>query len=148
MNKFLSNVVELFTPYKLTETKNPLAIKEREYASAAVIQFTDFTSCIGVIAKEGSTLTAVHLVAASGEKRVHVFNTIDAVNVTGRLPKDPDAVTIVGYIDIWRNDEDNGKLAAAFQKLTSSFKKLEIQQREGTLRAEINGAGQIVVCNV
>jgi hypothetical protein len=41
-------------PYKLSQAADPQAIAEREYASAPEIQFTEFTSCIGVIAKEDS----------------------------------------------------------------------------------------------
>jgi hypothetical protein len=138
MNKFLLDVFQLFAPYKLSQAANPDAIAEREYASAAEIGFTQFTSCIGVIAKEGPTLTAVHLVAATGKD--HIFNTNDVSKVLGRLPKKPDAVSIVGSIDIWE-DQANGKvLTAAFQKLTDSLQNLAKDYRgDGKYGARIAG---------
>ena len=49
-------------PYELFPANDELKIAEQEYASGPKIKFTAFTSCIGVIAKEGATLTGVHLV--------------------------------------------------------------------------------------
>ena len=34
MNKFVSNVIELFTPYRLSEAADPLAIAEKESGAA------------------------------------------------------------------------------------------------------------------
>jgi hypothetical protein len=47
MNNCLSDVIENFVPYKISKATNPLEIKEREYASAAEIKFTSFTSPLG-----------------------------------------------------------------------------------------------------
>lgn len=141
----LSDVIEYFVPYKLTKASNPLAIAEREYASAPKIQFTTFTSCIGVIAKDGNTLTAVHLVMITAKE--HTFNTSDAAKVLARLPKKADAVTIVGSIDMW--ESGNGDvLTAGFQKLASRLENVKKDYRgDGKYSASIVN-GEIVVSSV
>ena len=125
-------------PYELVEGTNPLQIKEREYASAAEIKFTPFTSCIGVISKKGPTLTAVHLVIIAGD--IFGSDANDVPAVLGQLPEPRDAVTIVGCIDVWQNPLNGNELVAAFQKLTGSFKKLtKLNWGDGTYRAKIEG---------
>ncbi|HYY27505.1 MAG TPA: hypothetical protein VE860_06165 [Chthoniobacterales bacterium] len=132
----LSDVIEYFVPYKLSKASNALAIAEREYASDATIRFTAFTSCIGVIAKDGNKLTAVHLVAVTGKD--HACNANDIAKVLGRLPKKPDAVTIVGCIDVWENQANGKVLVGAFQKLTGSLQNVTKDYREmGTFGASI-----------
>jgi hypothetical protein len=146
MTNFVSDVIEYFVPYKLSKASNPLTIAEREYASAATIKFTTFTSCIGVIAKEGDTLTAVHLVATTGKD--HVCNANDIAKVLGRLPKKPDAVTIVGCIDVWENQANGKVLVGAFQKLTGSLQNFTKDYRgAGTYGARIEN-NKIVVSSV
>jgi hypothetical protein len=136
MTNFLSDVIEYFVPYKISKASDPLKIAEREYASAAEIGFTTFTSCIGVIAKEGDTLTAAHLVVSTGKG--HVCNANDIAKVLGRLPKKPDAVTIVGCIDVWENQANGKVLVEAFQKLTGSLQNLTKDYRgDGTYGGKI-----------
>jgi hypothetical protein len=137
MTNFVSDVIEYFVPYKMSKASDPMNIAERQYASAATIQFTTFTSCIGVIAKEGGTLTAAHLVVSTGKD--HVCNANDIAKVLGRLPKKPDAVTIVGCIDVWENQANGQVLVGAFQKLTGSFQERlkKDYRRDGTYGAEI-----------
>lgn len=126
-------------PYSISVAKSASSIKEQEYASAKVITFTKFTSCIGVIAMKGGTLTAVHLVMVdpSGNK----FDTTAAESVIGVLPKDPDAVTIFGCINLWQNPAN--QVLAAFQKLTGAYGALKKYQQytfgEGTYGAKVDG---------
>jgi len=137
MNKFLIDVFQLFASYKLIAAAKATAIAEREYASAEEIKFTPFTSCIGVIAKEGATLTAVHLTVLDDKE--HKFCTIDAARVIGCLPTKPDKVKIVGCIDVWLHPDN--KVQAAFEKLTGSLKNLQtLNWGDGTYGAKINGA--------
>ena len=125
-------------PYEIIQATNPLQIKEREYASAAEIKFTRFTSCIGVISKKGPTLTAVHLVIISGD--IFGSDANDVPTVLGQLPEPRDTVTIVGCMDVWQNPVNGAVLVAAFQKLTGSFKKLtKLNWGDGTYRAKIEG---------
>ena len=106
--------------YPLTGTTTATAIKEREYATAAVIKFTKFTSCIGVIAKKGDEMTAVHLAmrATDGSD----FDTAAATAVLDLLPKDPDAAAIFGCISMWENPDN--RVLAGFQKLTGTLETL------------------------
>jgi len=123
-------------PYTITEAADPLNIREAEFASATEIKFTTFTSCIGVIAKKGATLTAVHLVML--DKHDIKFTATDVSTVVDVLPGAPDAVTIMGCIDLWANSV-NG-MSAAFEKLTGTFKTLKKDQREdGIYGAKIDG---------
>ena len=107
-------------PYTITEAADPLNIREAEFASATEIKFTTFTSCIGVIAKKGATLTAVHLVML--DKHDIKFTATDVSTVVDVLPGAPDAVTIIGHISLWEIPKN--QLVAAFQKLTDTFQTL------------------------
>jgi hypothetical protein len=132
-------------PYQLKEGKDPLNIAEQEYASGKKLKFTKFTSCIGVVAKKGPTLTAVHLVMVAKDESV--FDPNDAVKVLELLPPAPDAVAIVGCIDLWEY-RPNGVLPA-FQKLTGKFQTLKKYQRyafdTGTPSASINDNDDIKI---
>ena len=66
-------------PYTISKATDPLKINEQEYASATKIKFTAFTSCIGVIAKMGATLTAIHLVMVANDESI--FDVEDATKV-------------------------------------------------------------------
>jgi hypothetical protein len=85
-------------PYTITQATDPLNIKEQEYASGPKIMFTKFTSCIGVIAKKGATLTAVHLVIIAKDEST--FDANDVPAVLKLLGPAPDAVTIFGH-SLW-----------------------------------------------
>ena len=123
-------------PYIIRETTNPLQIKEQEFASAKEIKFTPFTSCIGVIAKKGAKLTAVHLVMVADDGSY--FNRNAATTVLDNLPEEPDVVTIIGCIDLWVSPA-NG-MSAAFEQLTGKLKTLKKEQLEdGTYGAKIKG---------
>ena len=126
--------------YTLSEATNRLSIKEQEYASAAEIKFTMFTSCIGVIAKKGDALTGVHLVMKA--KDDSIFDSTTAVNVLALLPKSPDAVTIFGCCSLWENPQNN--VMSGFQKLTGSLKDVTKYQQytfgEGEYGAQIDGS--------
>ena len=114
-------------PYTISKTTNPLKINEQEYASGPEIKFTAFTSCIGVIAKKGTELTAIHLVIVAKDGSTFCAN--DVPEVVNLLPKTPDAVTIFGCIDVWNNPANGKELNAAFQKLTGELKTAKKHQQ-------------------
>ena len=126
-------------PYTISKATDPLKIEEREYASAKKIMFTAFTSCIGVIAKQGATLTAIHLVMVDKDENMFVGN--DVTKVLNLLPPAHDAVTIFGCIALWENPAN--KVLPAFQKLTGTFKTFKKYQQytfgKGTYGASIDG---------
>jgi hypothetical protein len=126
-------------PYTISKANDPLKIEEREYASAEKIMFTAFTSCIGVIAKKGAKLTAIHLVMI--DKDENIFSPNDATNVLQLLPTAPDAVAIFGCVSLWENPQN--KVLSGFQKLTGTFQNLTKYQKStfapGTYGASIDG---------
>ena len=124
-------------PYTISKATDPLKINEQEYASATKIKFTAFTSCVGVIAKIGATLTAVHLVMVANDGSI--FDVEDSTKVL-ELLKAPNAVTIFGCISLWENPKN--KVLPAFQKLTGKFQTLKKYQQytfgPGTYGASID----------
>lgn len=128
-------------PYTFSAATNVLKIAEQEYGSGAEISFTKFTSCIGVIAKKGSTLTAAHLVMKAKDKDETLFGTGTAADLLALMPDTYDKVTIIGCIALWENPQNN--VQAAFQKLTAGLKTLEKVQQyplaSGTYGAKVDG---------
>lgn len=126
-------------PYTFTAGGDAMKIKEQQYASAAEIGFTKFTSCIGVVALKGGSLTAAHLVMKADDGTL-IDATAMAKLIT-LLPASPDAVTIFGCISLWENPANN--VQAAFQKLTAAYDKLAKYQQyafgEGTYGAKVDG---------
>jgi hypothetical protein len=98
-------------PYTFTQAGDVMAVAEQEYGSAGEIRFTTFTSCIGVIARNGNTVTGVHLVqvAADGTN----FDTTAADQVITLLGSYTQVV-VLGAIDSW---ELNQNVQAGFDRL-------------------------------
>jgi hypothetical protein len=126
--------------YTLSPAGNAMAIGEREYANAAAIQFTTFTSCIGVIANKGATLTAVHLVMTDGTSKFRSLEAVDVHTIIGTATQ----VSIIGCVGLWRNQENGVRIG--FEKLVSKYQNLGIVNlyplASGTYGAQIN-AGNI-----
>ncbi|PLY42111.1 hypothetical protein CSZ94_12080 [Janthinobacterium sp. ROICE36] len=51
--------------YVFTHAANALSIAEQQYATAGTVRFSAFTSCIGLLARNGTNVTGVHLVMFS-----------------------------------------------------------------------------------
>ena len=146
--------------YTLSQTKDVLNIAEQQYASAKEkIQFTAFTSCIGVVAKNGGRLTGVHLVMIGKPPDDPLFGA-DATDVPRviELVMPADAVVVFGGIPFWR-DSESDVVKAAFQKLTAALSEKvgkskfwergiklyqQYNKREGKYAATIAGEGIIV----
>lgn len=108
--------------YNFTAAANPLAIAEQEYATADTIMFTTFTSCIGVIAKKGTQLTAIHLVMTARDGTL--FNQVTASRIIFEvLPANYDKVLIIGCTDLWKNPQNN--VLNGFNTLRGQIKALE-----------------------
>ncbi len=111
-------------PYNFIKARNALAIDTQEYATAAEIRFTTFTSCIGVIARKGTMLTAVHLVQAGTSKYypdptakyAEYFSPNNASQVINVIVGKPfDEIKIIGHVSSWNNVRNQAH--AGFQKL-------------------------------
>jgi hypothetical protein len=119
-------------PYELMSTVHALNIAEQQYATAAEIEFTHFTSCIGVITKQGKSLTAIHLVITARDGTV--FDDIAIAKVLSILPGAYEKVTIAGHNSWWlapqkmksdtmMPDEDANKLADEYKKLIMNIEE-------------------------
>jgi len=114
--------------YQLKEGKDPLMIAEQEYESGTKLKFTNFTSCIGVVAKHGPVLTGVPLVmlGSNGGRDYVPFSPTDVSRVMTVLCQNPtaaaDRITLFGFIDAWRNGDNGEELKIVTLKLTGELK--------------------------
>jgi precorrin-3B methylase len=95
--------------YTLTQTAAPLAIEEREYAIGPTVQFTQFTSCIGILSKiKGQdNLIGIHL--SIFDRQNNKFNIVTAAQVRELLEInncDESTTKIIGHIGAW--ERSNG----------------------------------------
>ena len=112
-------------PYTLRPAADAMAIAEQEYATAQEIRFTAFTSCIGVIARQGPNLTAVHLVMRADDDSP--FDTPAVLAVLARLTAHYDSAWIIGCTDLWENPQND--VLAAFGQLVAGIRCSEAVKR-------------------
>jgi hypothetical protein len=75
-----------------------MAIAEQQYGTAATVQFTQFTSCIGLLGYNGGQVTGVHLVMVSNDDTVFDNQAADlAVQALGVYT----SVVVIGETDLW-----------------------------------------------
>lgn len=103
-------------PYILNQTVNNLAIRELEYASGQEIRFTTFTSCIGVIARQGGQVTGIHLAIYSNVAPHDIFNDADVQEITQILNNNYTQIVVIGQVDVWR-----GSIPGPYQTLINSL---------------------------
>ncbi|WP_310620708.1 hypothetical protein [Flexibacterium corallicola] len=100
-------------PYTLTPAANTMAIAEREYGTAAnQIQFTAFTSCIGVAVRIGNDVRGVHL-TISGADGTTLFSPDIVPDVMAVLENNYTEAFIIGQIQYWEAQENGVSLAYA-----------------------------------
>jgi hypothetical protein len=100
-------------PYTFTPGGNPAAIAEQDYAAAASVTFTRFTSCIGLLARNGTKVTGVHLVMFSNTDTP--FDNA-AANAAVHLLGNYSSIVVIGQVGMW---QDN--LTAPFQHLVAQL---------------------------
>lgn len=106
-------------PYTLNPAANAMAIAEREYGSAQnAIQFTAFTSCIGVVSMTGNVITGVHL--SISDQNGQLFTDATVPLVMAALGADYTDAFIIGRIAFWENPE-NG-VSQAYDKLVQQVR--------------------------
>jgi hypothetical protein len=91
-------------PYVLAQAANNMAIAECEWGNAGTIQFTRFTSCLGVLAKVAgaNNVIGIHLVMVDGNG--NTFSAADVPTVTAVLAAqgyDNTTCMIIGQIAYW-----------------------------------------------
>jgi hypothetical protein len=79
---------------------NALAIPERRWASAQQIQFTPFTSCIGLIGINGPNLTALHLGLVDG---AFGFDNAAADQAAAIMAPCAAGIFVIGETAYWTN---------------------------------------------
>ncbi|MCF6282665.1 MAG: hypothetical protein L3J28_10760 [Candidatus Polarisedimenticolaceae bacterium] len=100
-------------PYNYTQAGNTMAIAEQQYGSDNEIRFTTFTSCIGLIAREGGDVTGVHLVMfASDDTPFDIAAADAAIALLGNYSE----VVVIGQTQMW---EDN--LPGPYQHLIAGL---------------------------
>jgi hypothetical protein len=112
-------------PYTLQPAANAMAIAEQQYATAEEIRFTAFTSCIGIIGRQGPNLTGVHLVMRASDDSP--FDTPAVLAVLARLTAHFETVWIIGCTDLWENPQNN--VLAAFGQLVAGIRSDEAVKR-------------------
>jgi len=91
--------------YELKLASNVREIKECEYGVAETIQFTKFTSCIGVIAKvkDRSEVIGIHLVLIDPSDNPFSEDDVPTVkNVLKSYGIDKAKTKVIGQIDFWK----------------------------------------------
>ncbi len=93
------------------EDKTGQEIDEIAYGSGNPIEFSTMTSCMGIVARTGNTVTGVHLGMVSGEESssgdsrfISEFNANTIVDEIVRIIGNPDQVVYVGYIEDWQDN--------------------------------------------
>jgi len=129
--------------YKLLPAGNALAIAEREFATAAVLGFTAFTSCIGVVVLDNNTLTGVHLSMTGGGAVATPFNKMGVAQVIGLVGDTYTRAVVFGCVNFWKNPQ-NGVLDN-YLDMIARLNPLTIRDiGNGTYTATILGA-EIVI---
>lgn len=97
-------------PYTLTPAQDTMAIAEREFGTASPqVQFTTFTSCVGVLSLRNGAVTGVHLSITAPDGTL--FDD-GAANQVAQIIGPWDQIKVIGRITYWENPA-NG-VAAAF----------------------------------
>ena len=108
-------------PYVLNPAANAMAIGECEWGTAGTIQFTKFTSCVGVLAKVvgANNVIGIHLVMVDGNG--NTFSAADVALVTNVLTAqnyDNTTCMIIGQIAYW-TESNNAAYTALFNALNN-----------------------------
>jgi hypothetical protein len=138
-----SNLWRSGVPYPIKQG-NADNLTEAKFAEGAEIKFTPFTSCIGVVARYGNVLKAVHLVMISNNKKFDALNASFVEQYIGDPA--PDEIVLFGCIDLWRNSE-SPEISGAFNTLVGTLnqKRLVVERPHphGTFVASIGQNGAI-----
>lgn len=129
-------------PYTLNQAANVMAIAEREWGVAQTIQFTPFTSCIGVLAKVKGQIQVigVHLGLYDGQSNPFTAEVVTLIkSVLTNRNYDPATVIIIGQIAVWEKSA-----AVPYQTLLTTLSPVNTYPlANGTYGATINTDGQI-----
>ncbi|ALN89032.1 hypothetical protein [Lysobacter gummosus] len=141
-------------PYTLTPAGNALAIAERQWAAAAnvasagddtqpTIQFTGFSSCIGIAARnnDGTDVIGIHLaIDAADGTRFSGGDVATVINVLQAWDYDPLTTMVIGQISTWQ-----GTIPAAFDQLIAALgNPRQFAYGDGVYGAGLNDANVLM----
>ena len=134
-------------PYTLKEAPNAKSIAEREFYSASVpgpLQFTKFTSCIGVVGISAGKLIGIHL-SILDEQGKPMPKTA-AMKVVGLLDY-PSACVIFGLLDLWANPENH--VDQVYKYLVEALPHAQrLQLKDGIYSAHVDQQGKVQIGSV
>lgn len=118
--------------YDITLANDANNVAEREYAKAAEVCFTQFTSCIGILARDGQVVTGIHLSVFSQDDTL--FN-VPAAGKAVALIGNYQEVKVIGLADVWEDSfaafkAQTGVILTAYHYLLHLLKNPEIIQRD------------------
>ena len=88
-------------PYNFNAAENSMIIEEMQYGTGERIQFSPFSSCLGVVGRNGTTVKGVHLVAVDAQGTE--FNNEIATAVKDLLTG-CDEWIFMGFVNDWLSD--------------------------------------------
>lgn len=135
--------------YVLTQTDDAALLPEQRYVrDVDEVLFSRFTSCIGVVVRTGTTLTAVHLVQIDNQDGY--FDPTAARAVLAILGNGFEEACILGCVNDWAHSQ-NASIRSGYQTLAAGIQALRICQiyrnNDGIHGAAV-AAGRIQVSTV
>jgi hypothetical protein len=141
-------------PYTLTPAGNALAIAERQWAAAAnvasvgddtqpTIQFTGFSSCIGIAARnnDGTDVIGIHLaIYAADGTQFGVGDVATVINVLQAWDYDALTTMVIGQISAWK-----GEIPTALNQLIAALDNpRQFAYGDGVYGAGLNDANVLM----
>jgi hypothetical protein len=121
-------------PYNFAAAGNVLQIAEQQYGTAGTVRFTGFTSCIGLLARNGGNVTGVHLVMVAADNTP--FDNA-AANAAVGLLGGYGAVAVIGQTGMWADN-----LPGPYNHLIGLLHNPAIiDTNDGTYGGRVSGAG-------
>ncbi|MBP2294993.1 hypothetical protein [Azospirillum rugosum] len=123
-------------PYTIQATNAVMAISEREYGTAQRIQFTQFTSCIGVLGVVNGEARGVHL--SISDQNQDLFDAQAVEQVVALFPG-AEQIKIIGQIALWTNPDN--RVSAAYDQMVQELNVAQDQiypMSDGVYGAEIS----------
>jgi hypothetical protein len=100
--------------FQFALTANTMQIAELQYAAAAAIQFTGFSSCIGVIGQitGQNQVFGVHVPLITGAGEMFAASDVAAIQaVLQTLNANPATVMVIGQLSVWEASNPAGYAA-------------------------------------
>ncbi|KZB55546.1 hypothetical protein AUP42_03200 [Thalassospira lucentensis] len=123
-------------PYVFSQAANPLAIAECEYASAAEIRFSTFTSCIGIVGIRNGEVFGIHLPLAVDDFVTNADIDAALVHCQGLAQ-----TTITGVIGAWTSSRPT---VYAYLVAQLGNPAIGVDHDEGVYGARVNNGNLVL----